>query len=237
MLGSLTAYAALGLIGIASAAASGAGTPGYTQGFEDQDYFAKLSPNGYTMSSPSGWVWGVFGSDKAVSISDEQAAVGKFSLKVIRMDKRQTNAIGVVRPAFDADVQVMAEVWVYRPDRSDFTFYMGGIDPENGKVVTVASLLAGENGKLMVRNATDARWQRSGLVCPVELWTPLRIIIDRKAKSVIFQIELGGKTEVIATRELTGPSVGLDRIIFGAAPCPPGSAIYFDEVKFSQFNP
>ncbi len=206
------------------------------QGFEDTDFFGRLSANGYTMASSAGGKWGVFGSDKAVSISDEQAAVGKYSLKITRMDKSQTNAIGAIGTALSAETSISLEIWIYRPDLSDFSVALGGIDQATGRTVNVAALVAGENGKLMIRNATDDKWQRTSLKMPDELWVPVFIAIDRAAKKIVFKIELNGKTEIIGIRELTGPAVAIDRLLMGAAPCPPGSSIYFDEVKITSIT-
>lgn len=204
-----------------------------TQGFEDTAFFGKLSANGYTMASPAGGKWGVFGSDKAVSISDEQAAVGKYSLKITRMNKGQTNAIGAIGIALSAATSISLEIWIYRPELSDFSVALGGIDQVTGRTVNVAALVTGENGNLMIRNATDDKWQRTNLKMPSGLWVPVFIVIDRTARNITFKIELSGKTEIIGIRELTGPAVSIDRLMIGAAPCPPGSSVYFDEVKIS----
>ena len=207
-----------------------------TQGFEDTDFFRKLSTNGYTMTSSAGGTWGVFGRDKAVNISDEQAATGKYSLKITRMAKSQTNAIGGIRPALSAENSISLEIWIYRPDHSDFSIALGGIGQAAGKTVNIAALVTGENGKLMIRNATDDNWQRTNLKMPDELWVPVFIVIDRAAKNIVFKIELNGKTEIIGIRELTGPAVAIDRLMIGAAPCPPGSSVYFDEVKIAAIT-
>lgn len=203
------------------------------QSFENRDFFGKLSANGYTMASPEGGIWGVFGSDKTVSISAEQAAVGKYSLKITRMEKQQTNAIGGLRPALSATTSIVLEVWVYRPDRSDFSIALAGINQATGKIINVAALVTGENGNLMIRNATDDKWQRARLKMPIELWAPIFILIDRTTQNITFKIELNGKTEIIGVRELTGTAVPIDRLIIGATPCPPGSSVYIDEVKIA----
>lgn len=206
------------------------------QSFENTDFFGKLSANGYTMASPDDGKWGVFGPDKAVSISEEQAAVGKYSLKITRMDKRQTNAVGGFRPALSAESSISLEIWIYRPDLSDFSVALGGIDQPTGKVVNVAALVTGENGKLMIRNGADDKWQRTSLKMPTELWVPVFIVIDRAAKNIVFKIELNGKVETIGVREFTSPAVAIDRLLMGAAPCPPGSSVYFDEVKINTIT-
>ncbi|MFA6476703.1 MAG: hypothetical protein WCV67_00255 [Victivallaceae bacterium] len=188
------------------------------------------------MTSSAGGTWGVFGSDKAVNISDEQAATGKYSLKITRMVKSQTNAIGGIRPALSAENSISLEIWIYRPDHSDFSIALGGIGQATGKTVNVAALVTGENGKLMIRNATDTGWQRTNMSMPVELWTPVFIIIDQAVKNITFKIELSGKIEIIGIRELTGQTAAIDRLLLGAAPCPPGSSVYFDEIKITAIT-
>ena len=128
------------------------------------------------------------------------------------------------------------EIWIYRPDLSDFSIALGGIDQPTGKVVNVAALVTGENGKLMIRNGADDKWQRTSLKMPTELWVPVFIVIDRAAKNIVFKIELNGKVETIGVREFTSPAVAIDRLLMGAAPCPPGSSVYFDEVKINTIT-
>ena len=205
--------------------------PELTQGFEDTKFFGKLSVNGYTAASPNGWTWGIFGADQAVSISTDQAAIGHCSLKIIRMEKYQTNAVVIRRLALPLHASIDMEAWVYRPNRADLVIALVGINQNTGKMVNVASLATGENGKLMIRNATDERWQRTGVTLPSELWLPLIISIDPSTQNIVFQADLNGHTETLGTRKLADSAIAIDRMVFGTGSCPPGSPVYFDEIK------
>ncbi len=204
------------------------------QGFEDTAFFGKLSVNGYTMMSPQlGGYWGVFGADQAVSISADQAAVGKNSLKVTRMEKAQTLGLAVPKKPVPADSDAEIEIWAYRPNGSELTFAIRGVDEATKKPVEIAALATGESGTLMVRTGSTPRWQRSGYKLTPDSWTRITAAFDRANRKCTFKAELEGKTVDLAVLDLAGEPRSIASLTFGAAPAKPGAAVYFDEVKIT----
>jgi hypothetical protein len=211
----------------------------FQQGFENVEYFSKLSPAGYTSSqNPENGYWGVFKDDKAVCLSDDQAAMGSYSLKVTRMATSQTIAVCMFSPALALSGVSTFEVWVYRPSKSEFSMYLMGLDKnqESSKRVDIAVLNTGERGKLFIRNNAETQALRTNVPMPADIWVLLSVEINRKTNTVTYSYESDGKKTIIGELDFIGNSIEIDRIMFGATPCPAGSPTYFDDIKVFHSN-
>lgn len=206
----------------------------FEQGFEDVQFFNSVSPSGLTVKDPANVVWGIFKENKTVSISDEQAATGNQSLKVIRREQVQTNAVAMFGTPLSPKGVNAVETWVYRPSESEFSIVLSGLD-QTGNKIKVAYLNTAEKGKFFIRNAT-ATLVRTYMPCPSDSWMLLSVELNFDAKKILFSYQMDGKKVTVGELELVGEEVKLTGIEFGATPCPPGSAIYFDNVKVLSSN-
>lgn len=211
----------------------------FQQGFENVEYFNKLSPSGYTSSQdPENGYWGVFKEDKAVCLSNDQAAMGSYSLKVSRMATSQTNALCMFSPALALSGVNTIEVWTYRSSKSEFSMYFSGLDKNNesGKRVDVAMLNTGERGKFFVRNNSDNQALRTFVPMPADIWVLMSVEFNHNTNKITCSYESDGKKTIIGELDFIGKSIEIDRIMFGAAPSPAGSATYFDDIKIYHSN-
>lgn len=211
----------------------------FQQGFEDVEYFSKLSPSGYTSSQdPENGYWGVFKENKAVCVSDDQAAMGNYSLKVTRMVASQNqHALCVFSPTLPLSGVSTIEVWTYRPSDSEFAMYFMGFDKNNesNKRVNVAMLNTGEKGKFFIRN-NDENNLRTYVPMPADIWVLMSVEFNYNTNKIIYSYESDGKKTIIGELDLIKKSIEIDCIMFGAAPSPVGSATYFDDITIYHSN-
>lgn len=211
----------------------------FQQGFEDVEYFTKLSPAGYTSSqNPENGYWGVFKEDKAVCLSDDQAAVGSYSLKVTRMAASQTNAVCMFSPALALSGVSTFEVWVYRPSKSEFSMYFSGLDKkhESNKRVYVSMLNTGEKGKFFIRLNVETQALRTHVPMPADIWVLMSVEFNRNTNTITYSYESDGKKTIIGELDFNETSIEIDRFMFGAALCPADSPTYFDDIKVLHSN-
>ena len=225
------------IIAAAATAAIGADAPAKKgshvllyQGFENQDEFSKLSPNGYAYpKNPKSGIWCVLGRE-AVTITKQEAAAGEYSAKVIRMEKTQLPLACSLKQPIDKPFE--AEVWFMREPKASFTIQLCGAQ---GVKTQLAAIVCDPKGEIKVWDKELKRYMPSGVITPAEEWTQLKFRLTGDKAEIIAGI--GGEDQKIA--EVTTPLLAempVKSISCAASVSEVGAGTYFDEFSFTLLD-
>ena len=225
----IVAAAALAVSGADASAKKGHRVLLY-QGFENEEEFSKLSPNGYAYpKDPKSGIWGILGRE-AVTITKQEAAVGERSVKVIRMEKAQLPLAGSAKQPIDKPFE--AEVWFMREPKAAFTIQVCGTQ---GAKTQLAAIACDPKGEIKVWDKELKRYMPSGVITPAEEWTQLKFrFTDGKAEIVAGidgEDKKVGEAAIPALSEMPGKSISCV-----ASPSPIGAGTYFDEFSFTLLD-
>ncbi|MDR0932962.1 MAG: hypothetical protein LBM70_08100 [Victivallales bacterium] len=207
-------------------------TPIIRQDFENADFFAAVSSVGYTRRDPQVGQWGLFKDDKIVSISEEQAASGKYSLKYTAAEKSPYFAVGVFPEPINGHLEL--EFWVNRQE--GFNFIVGLVTRKEGKNNRLLSCGTFDKNHQFAYLGNDLKWQRSGIKCPADEWVKLKFTLNHKENVCSYYVFLDDSLEKIGEVKFAD-SLG-EVMFFELRPnaSSPGSAVYLDDFTAFKTN-
>lgn len=195
-----------------------------SQGFEDQDYFKNINNNGLVGDeNTSSGRWGIYlpGSGE---ISDEQAAVGNYSMKVLRGG---VAGAGFFNKGIPAEQDFNAELWFFRQPSGGSGIMLYDYAVENTAIAGVS--IAG-NGAASTMDYATGKWIPSKVVIPAGTWVQINIFGRRADNTYRATVTLNGKMEEVGVQKMAKP-LGVTKIQFYPYVSEKGIACYFDEIK------
>jgi len=223
------------LVAAVTAAAGESSGPVLYQGFEDGHFFANLTKNGYT-SAPNGpgGVWAAFNDPESLTRTREQAAVGDWSVKVIRGNPPKSSLLGVARQAVKPPFEV--ELWMLRGPKGAASVIPFCLDSENpDKPFQPVRFLCSQNGRLLLYDAESDRYLPTDVSAPEGSWMQLKFRFTGQTCAVTIAIE-GEEKALGVVPSLQLASRGIERLKVAPAVSPSGSAVYIDEISFTALT-
>ncbi len=201
------------------------------QDFEDQAYFSQVSANGYTKSSAMTGQWSVFKPEKIVSISDEQAASGDYSLKYKSVKPNPYFATCIIRQELTGSFDFEC----YMNREAAARYIIGFVTEKNGVKERKYSVgTFDNNANLAYLDVAANKWKRSGIKVAADEWMQFVISYDDTAKTVSYYVYIDDVKEKIGEVSV-GDSLGkLLYVEFRHNVSTPDSVFYIDDVKISQ---
>lgn len=198
------------------------------QGFEQKEMFEQISRNGYTLARQApGCQWAFFKDDKVITITEEQAATGKYSLKYVAQKKTPYYGVGLFQNPVKGGLEV--ELWINRD--ADFNYIIGLVSRKDGKSSRVASVGTFDNSHQFTFMDSNGKWKRSGIKCPAAEWVRLLISYNRAGNTCSYYVFLDDNKEEIGTCKFQEPVGDIICIELRPNAAAPGSSVYLDNVK------
>ncbi|MDD3155210.1 MAG: hypothetical protein PHS41_10110 [Victivallaceae bacterium] len=197
------------------------------QSFEDQEFFRKLTPFGYTTPPAETFGrWGIFRKNSdAVAVVGESASHGSYSLRVIRRGASSPDAVvsfGPVRKATEVKFSVRTGVG------GTFRVTLG--EYRDGKNL-VAGALEGIGGQLKYQDdaLSGALRTGDGQFTPGK-WTRFVFRFDPRARKGQWFRDDRGTLRKIGESKLPENVRALQEIRFAVASAEEGDSAWFDDV-------
>lgn len=199
-----------------------------SQDFENTAFFQKASANGYTARDAKAGQWAFFKPEKIVSISNEQAASGEYSLKYV--SKRPNPYFPTL--IFNTPLSGSFEFECYVNTPAKTKFVIGLVTEENGKKLRNFSFGSFDNtNNLAYLDFTIGKWKRSGIKFPVDEWVLCKMKYDNAAKKIAYFVNLNDKEEKIGEITLNTPIDKVLFIEFRHNMTPADNVLYVDDVR------
>ena len=203
-----------------------------SQDFENKEYFSKVSPTGFTARNPQTGLWSQFKNDGVLTISDEQAASGNYSLKHTQLP---------------APSRYFAN-WIFPTPLSESFVFEAYINMEEG-ARSVIGLVTEYNGKKERRFSFGAfdpkannmayldykanKWMRSGIKIANDEWVKVQLEYDAAAQTISYYVFIDDVKEKIG--EVSAENLGaVNCVEFRHNASENGKAVYIDDVKITK---